>query len=84
MSDKYITELEVFRAYQNIEYEKKMLELAIEFVREKNFVSVSAVQRNFEISYNRAYGIIEKMEHQEIISKADESGKRHVIKFIAA
>lgn len=52
---------------------------AVEFVRETRRASVSAVQRKFIIGYNRAAGIIEQMEEDDIVSKPGHNGEREVL-----
>ncbi len=52
---------------------------AVEFVRETRRASVSAVQRKFIIGYNRAAGIIEQMEEDDIVSKPGHNGVREVL-----
>ena len=53
---------------------------AVEIVIKQQRVSTSYVQRYLQIGYNRAARIIEKMEEDGIISEANNSGKRHVLK----
>ncbi|MDC3075341.1 DNA translocase FtsK 4TM domain-containing protein [Pelagibacteraceae bacterium] len=53
---------------------------AVNIVIKQQKVSTSYVQRYLQIGYNRAARIIEKMEEDGIISEANNSGKRHVLK----
>ena len=53
---------------------------AVEIVIKQQKVSTSYIQRYLQIGYNRAARIIEKMEIDGIISEANNSGKRHVLK----
>ena len=53
---------------------------AVDIVVKQQKVSTSYVQRYLQIGYNRAARIIEKMEEDGIISEANNSGKRHVLK----
>lgn len=46
---------------------------------EKRRASISAVQRQFRIGYNRAARIIEQMEAQQIVSAPNHSGNREVL-----
>ena len=41
--------------------------------------STSLIQRRLQIGYNRAARIIEQMEAEEVISKADRVGRREVL-----
>ncbi len=52
---------------------------AINFITKNNRVSISSVQREFKIGYNRAARIIELMEKDGLVSPMDHSGKRTVI-----
>jgi S-DNA-T family DNA segregation ATPase FtsK/SpoIIIE len=42
-------------------------------------VSTSFIQRHLQIGYNRAARIIEEMERQGVISKANAVGKREIL-----
>ena len=53
---------------------------AVEIVIKQQKVSTSYIQRYLQIGYNRAARIVEKMEEDGIISEANNSGKRHVLK----
>ncbi|HGM5488929.1 TPA: DNA translocase FtsK [Serratia fonticola] len=52
---------------------------AVVFVVDKRGVSISSVQRQFRIGYNRAARIIEQMEAQGIVSKQGHDGNREVL-----
>ena len=52
---------------------------AVELVISKEQASTSLIQRHFRIGYNRAARIIEKMEDNNIVSKADRIGRREVL-----
>ena len=49
------------------------------FVTEKRKASISGVQRQFRIGYNRAARIIEQMEAQGIVSEQGHNGNREVL-----
>tara|TARA_E500000178_G_scaffold19780_1_gene18616 strand:+ start:192 stop:2426 length:2235 start_codon:yes stop_codon:yes gene_type:complete len=53
---------------------------AVDIVIKHQKVSTSYIQRYLQIGYNRAARIVEKMEQDGIISEANNSGKRHVLK----
>ena len=53
---------------------------AVDIVIKQQKVSTSYIQRYLQIGYNRAARIVEKMEEDEIISEANNAGKRHVLK----
>jgi len=52
---------------------------AVELVISKEQASTSLIQRHFRIGYNRAARIIEKMEDNNVVSKADRIGRREVL-----
>ena len=52
---------------------------AVELVISKKKASTSLVQRHFQIGYNRAARIIEKMEENNVVSEADRIGRREVL-----
>ncbi|MBL4942007.1 MAG: DNA translocase FtsK 4TM domain-containing protein [Colwellia sp.] len=52
---------------------------AVNFVTEKRRVSISSVQRQFRIGYNRSARIVEQMENQGVISTAANNGAREVL-----
>ncbi len=52
---------------------------ACRFVVEKQKASSSMLQRVFKIGYNRAAGIVDKMEELGVVGAAEGSGPRHVL-----
>ena len=52
---------------------------AVNFVTEKRRVSISSVQRQFRIGYNRSARIVEQMEIQGVVSTAGHNGSREVL-----
>jgi len=52
---------------------------AVNFVTEKRRVSISSVQRQFRIGYNRSARIVEQMEIQGVVSTAGTNGAREVL-----
>jgi len=52
---------------------------AVALVSREGKASTSFVQRHFQIGYNRAARIIEKMESEGVISKPNRVGKREVL-----
>lgn len=53
---------------------------AVDIVIEQQKISTSFIQRYLQIGYNRAARIVEKMEENGLISEANNSGKRTVLK----
>lgn len=56
-----------------------LFDQAVGFVVEKRRASISGVQRQFRIGYNRAARIIEQMEAQGIVSSPGHNGNREVL-----
>ncbi|WP_063108154.1 DNA translocase FtsK [Escherichia coli] len=56
-----------------------LFDQALQFVTEKRKASISGVQRQFRIGYNRAARIIEQMEAQGIVSEQGHNGNREVL-----
>ncbi|PJG63164.1 cell division protein FtsK [Yersinia kristensenii] len=56
-----------------------LFDQAVNFVLEKRRASISGVQRQFRIGYNRAARIIEQMEAQQIVSTPGHNGNREVL-----
>lgn len=52
---------------------------AVDLVRRDGRVSISYIQRNFQIGYNKAAKLVEQMEKQGIVSPPDRSGKRELL-----
>ncbi|WP_088329201.1 DNA translocase FtsK [Lacimicrobium sp. SS2-24] len=52
---------------------------AVAFVTQNRRASVSSVQRQFRIGYNRAARIVEQMEHSGVVSAQGHNGNREVL-----
>lgn len=52
---------------------------AVDFIRQEGRVSISFIQRNFQIGYNKAAKLVEQMEKEGIVSSPDRSGKRELL-----
>jgi S-DNA-T family DNA segregation ATPase FtsK/SpoIIIE len=61
------------------ELENKLVELAGEFVKESNRVSISNIQRAFRIGYNRAFRVVTALEEKGIVSGCGHNGTRVVL-----
>ncbi len=57
----------------------QLFDQAVAFVVDKRRASISGVQRQFRIGYNRAARIIEQMEAQGIVSSPGHNGNREVL-----
>ncbi|HEM7507713.1 TPA: cell division protein FtsK [Providencia rettgeri] len=56
-----------------------LFDKAVEFVVDQQRVSISGIQRQFRIGYNRAAMIVEQLELQGIVSEQDYNGNREII-----
>lgn len=56
-----------------------LFDQAVNFVTEKRKASISGVQRQFRIGYNRAERIIEQMEEAGVVSAQGNDGNRKVL-----
>lgn len=56
-----------------------LFDQVVAFVVEKQRASISGVQRQFRIGYNRAARIVEQMEMQGVVSPPSHNGNREVI-----
>ncbi len=59
--------------------EDELYETAIKIIKTEKKASTSFLQRKLQIGYNRAARIIEKMEENGLVSKANHVGKREVL-----
>ena len=59
--------------------ESDMYDEAVAIVTREGKASTSFVQRHLSIGYNRAAKLIEQMEREGIISRADHVGRRKVL-----
>lgn len=66
-------------SFGNQELLDPLFDQAVEFVVEKRRASISSVQRQFRVGYNRAARIIEEMELQGIVSPPTHNGNREVL-----
>ena len=64
---------------QNIGDKDDLYQQAVEIIRSEGKASTSFLQRKLQIGYNRAARIIDMMEADGIVSKANHVGKRDVL-----
>ena len=64
---------------QNLGDKDALYESALEIIRSEGKASTSFLQRKLQIGYNRAARIIDMMEADGIVSKANHVGKRDVL-----
>ena len=58
----------------------ELYQQALEIIRSEGKASTSFLQRKLQIGYNRAARIIDTMESEGIVSKANHVGKRDIVK----
>jgi DNA segregation ATPase FtsK/SpoIIIE-like protein len=59
--------------------EDSLFDDAVAFVRESNRASISSLQRELGLGYNRSARMIEAMESEGIVSKMSTNGARKVL-----
>ena len=64
---------------QNQEVKDELYQSALEIIRSEGKASTSFLQRKLQIGYNRAARIIDMMEADGVVSKANHVGKRDVL-----
>ena len=57
----------------------QLYETALKIVKTEKKASTSFLQRKLQIGYNRAARIIEQMEDNDVVSKANHVGKREIL-----
>ena len=75
----FVDEKEVSDGSKNIGDRDELYLSALEIVRSEGKASTSFLQRKLQIGYNRAARIIDMMEDEGIVSKANHVGKREVL-----
>ena len=64
---------------KNQENKDELYQFALDIIRSEGKASTSFLQRKLQIGYNRAARIIDMMEADGIVSKANHVGKRDVL-----
>ena len=64
---------------KNIGDKDELYQTAVEIIKSERKASTSFLQRKLQIGYNRAARIIDMMEEEGIVSKANHVGKRDVL-----
>jgi len=64
---------------QNFSEKDELYQQALEIIRSERKASTSFLQRKLQIGYNRAARIIDMMESDGVVSKANHVGKRDVL-----
>ena len=84
---EYVREIIEFSEYieedtSNTEMDDKdeLYQSALQLVKNEGKASTSFLQRKLQIGYNRAARIIDMMEENGVVSKANHVGKREILK----
>ena len=64
---------------KNEDDKDELYQRAVEIIKTEGKASTSFLQRKLQIGYNRAARIIDMMENEGIVSKANHVGKREVL-----
>jgi len=76
----YVDEKMVGENFLNNENKDELYDSALEIIKLEGKASTSFLQRKLQIGYNRAARIIDMMEAEGVVSKANHVGKREVLK----
>ena len=72
-------QVEVNENTKNQEDKDELYETAVDLIKSEGKASTSFLQRKLQIGYNRAARIIDMMEDEGLVSKANHVGKRDVL-----
>jgi DNA segregation ATPase FtsK/SpoIIIE, S-DNA-T family len=75
----FVDQKEIGDNLSNNENKDELYKTAIEIIKSEGKASTSFLQRKLQIGYNRAARIIDMMEEEGIVSKANHVGKREVL-----
>jgi len=75
----FVDEKELGANSENQGEKDELYNSALEIIRSERKASTSFLQRKLQIGYNRAARIIDMMEAEGIVSKANHVGKRDVL-----
>ena len=77
----FVDEKEMIENSKNQGDKDELYNNAVEIIKSEGKASTSFLQRKLQIGYNRAARIVDMMEAEGIVSKANHVGKRDVIKW---
>ena len=75
----FVDQKEIGENVSNNENKDELYRTAIEIIKSEGKASTSFLQRKLQIGYNRAARIVDMMEEEGIVSKANHVGKREVL-----
>ncbi len=76
----FVDEKEMSENSKNQSEKDELYQSAVDIIKSEGKASTSFLQRKLQIGYNRAARIIDMMEAEGIVSKANHVGKRDVLK----
>ena len=76
----FADEKEINESSKKLSDKDELYQTAVEIIKTEGKASTSFLQRKLQIGYNRAARIIDMMEAEGIVSKANHVGKRDVLK----
>ena len=77
----FADEKEINQNFSENDNQDELYERALEIVKSEGKASTSFLQRKLQIGYNRAARIIDMMEANGEVSKANHVGKRELLKW---
>ena len=75
----FVDEKEINENSKNHSDKDELYETAVDIIKTEGKASTSFLQRKLQIGYNRAARIIDMMEAEGLVSKANHVGKRDVL-----
>ena len=75
----FVDEKNYNKDFNENEKKDQLYKNAIELVKSEGKASTSFLQRKLQIGYNRAARIIDMMEDDGVVSKANHVGKREIL-----
>ena len=75
----FVDEKEINEGSKNLADKDELYKTAVEIIKSEGKASTSFLQRKLQIGYNRAARIVDMMESEGIVSKANHVGKREVL-----
>jgi S-DNA-T family DNA segregation ATPase FtsK/SpoIIIE len=75
----FVDEKEIGQHLSNTDEKDELYQMALDVIKSEGKASTSLLQRKLQIGYNRAARIIDVMEAEGIVSKANHVGKREVL-----
>tara|TARA_B100001057_G_scaffold93804_1_gene90166 strand:+ start:8117 stop:10210 length:2094 start_codon:yes stop_codon:yes gene_type:complete len=76
----FVDEKEISDGNKNDGDKDELYSVALEIIKSEGKASTSFLQRKLQIGYNRAARIIDMLEEEGVVSKANHVGKRDVLK----